>query len=161
MRHFKNILKNLVANISIHAPAKGATSPSRVMRDKVGKFQSTHPRRVRPIKIDKQFNYRTFQSTHPRRVRRINLRTINSVRTFQSTHPRRVRPINLKFWKFYFRFQSTHPRRVRRLLQPRTPQKTRYFNPRTREGCDETFSYKDIIAIKFQSTHPRRVRHSM
>ena len=34
----------------------------------------------------------------------------------------------------------------------------KYFNPRTREGCDTDYMMVDMKAIKFQSTHPRRVR---
>ena len=34
-----------------------------------------------------------------------------------------------------------------------------YFNPRTREGCDNSSSASKLFAIEFQSTHPRRVRH--
>ncbi len=33
-----------------------------------------------------------------------------------------------------------------------------YFNPRTREGCDEYSSEINIRSKKFQSTHPRGVR---
>ena len=75
-------------------------------------------------------------------------------------------------------FQSTHPRRVRRLIRF-TKIFNQYFNPRTREGCDQsgkillvairisihapakgaTDLYSNILRpMKFQSTHPRRVR---
>ena len=119
-------------------------------------FQSTHPRRVRPLlpKYKKQLLW--FQSTHPRRVRLIlfkilfkqlcfNPRThvgcdLNVVVNcfplqFQSTHPRRVRPYYEVILDIHLMFQSTHPRRVRPTLY-------RYllmhysFNPRTHVGCD-------------------------
>ena len=33
-----------------------------------------------------------------------------------------------------------------------------YFNPRTREGCDDILVTPAKTSSKFQSTHPRRVR---
>ena len=55
--------------ISIHAPAKGATDKKTIYIGS-SKFQSTHPRRVRPSFFI-NFSYtKAFQSTHPRRVRR-------------------------------------------------------------------------------------------
>ena len=98
------------------------------------RFQSTHPRRVRPNKRGLISFTSEFQSTHPRRVRReeiyrcpktscFNPRThvgcdpvlgnVSDKLVFQSTHPRRVR---LDFPLTVFpclMFQSTHPRRVR------------------------------------------------
>ena len=81
------------------------------------------------------------------------------------------------FWKRIF--QSTHPRRVRR-IQQKEMLSQKYFNPRTREGCDVVFSFQTCreldfnprtregcdrdgasekdIRQEFQSTHPRRVR---
>ncbi len=82
------------------------------------KFQSTHPRRVRPIRLcsiqdehiisihapakgatglESRRNRKDeqFQSTHPRRVRRFNmLELLYELTIFQSTHPRRVRRID-------------------------------------------------------------------
>ena len=34
----------------------------------------------------------------------------------------------------------------------------RYFNPRTREGCDQLQQQEANKSMQFQSTHPRRVR---
>ena len=124
--------------ISIHAPAKGATSSNSPAGSGPGKFQSTHPRRVR-LELDiAAFHAAVFQSTHPRRVRprcpvmppqRENISihapakgaTIRHaagllLRTgFQSTHPRRVRLFPSGSMRFRrSEFQSTHPRRVRR-----------------------------------------------
>ena len=77
--------------VSIHAPARGATGPL-ALDVVMGKFQSTHPRGVRPLftqaeglKVpvsihapargatlisEKEFLKVQFQSTHPRGVRR-------------------------------------------------------------------------------------------
>ena len=57
-------------NISIHAPARGATE---VLIQKIWYlliFQSTHPRGVRQIHNNKEEIQNLFQSTHPRGVRR-------------------------------------------------------------------------------------------
>ena len=99
-----------------------------------------------------------FQSTHPRRVRLVRLYLITTDFPFQSTHPRRVRLCHSSFIllppcfnprthvgcdalpRFLFgrvQFQSTHPRRVRLF----TGKRVRYgksFNPRTHVGCDGT-----------------------
>ena len=55
-------------------------------------------------------------------------------------------------------FQSTHPRGVRRDLKHRAPPPSG-FNPRTRVGCDAWLVWaKDNGYRTFQSTHPRGVR---
>ena len=166
-------------------------------------FQSTHPRGVRPAggqpddDLVYRFNPRTregcdpaglcpalaryrFQSTHPRGVRLLCIRWDRMGLSFQSTHPRGVRQFrihNLSGWSV---FQSTHPRGVRRALRyratwckrfnPRTREgcddsaggpkvRQQCFNPRTREGCDVDQRRADRKASTFQSTHPRGVRH--
>ena len=122
------------------------------------KFQSTHPRRVRPLWNDLslfrfgRFNPRThvgcdfvlvcapaanskFQSTHPRRVRLTKEVDIATVGRFQSTHPRRVRLAVTQEVVLQVVFQSTHPRRVR-LATPMDMGLMLSFNPRTHVGCD-------------------------
>ena len=99
--------------VSIHAPAKGATVAPGV-RINVGKFQSTLPRRERPINNVCAYGKCMFQSTLPRRERQINqyvfqgrervsihapakgatgvtYTSTSSSRKFQSTLPRRER----------------------------------------------------------------------
>ena len=58
--------------ISIHAPTWGATSHNVLIRQ-ADKFQSTHPRGVRPISESIEASVRLFQSTHPRGVRRLRI----------------------------------------------------------------------------------------
>jgi len=57
------------AAVSIHAPARGATSNSLhdILRNE---FQSTHPRGVRLLIVFGIIKKNLFQSTHPRGVRR-------------------------------------------------------------------------------------------
>ena len=102
--------------------------PSRIKNILTGyRFQSTHPRRVRPGVPDTKTDDNTFQSTHPRRVRPGVPDTKTDDNTFQSTHPRRVRP------------------GIRPSVLP-----VKYFNPRTRVGCDaKTWSIKRAVCRNF------------
>ena len=105
-----------ITGVSIHAPAMGARNPLLSMIQ-VAKFQSTHPRWVRVIRVTQRVGWLVFQSTHPRWVRahtgfhrvvqvRFNPRTrdgcegwplssSSGVSSFQSTHPRWVREIDV------------------------------------------------------------------
>ena len=58
-----------VTGISIHAPTWGATQDSPAVYLSFHRFQSTHPRGVRPKVINKVPVQIPFQSTHPRGVR--------------------------------------------------------------------------------------------
>ena len=99
--------------ISIHAPAKGATITGCVLQP-IMIFQSTLPRRERLITAEIDGDYRKFQSTLPRRERRSRTGTFKHGKRFQSTLPRRERQ---------------HPFQNARFLFD--------FNPRSREGSDE------------------------
>ena len=143
--------------VSIHAPAWGATSYQYVA-GYVTKFQSTHPRGVRPLVVCSLssplgFNPRTrvgCDGSVPSAV--------CNTSEFQSTHPRGVRP--------------DHPLGVE--------SGEAGFNPRTRVGCDvweQKRPHRKRVSIhapawgatgkldisvdgteQFQSTHPRGVR---
>ena len=56
------------SRVSIHAPTWGATA-GQVAPKSFQRFQSTHPRGVRPQRIQNDIAERVFQSTHPRGVR--------------------------------------------------------------------------------------------
>ena len=100
-------------HISIHAPARGATAFQRHTQRKQ-KFQSTHPRGVR-LSLDRFDPFlELFQSTHPRGVRLSTPPTQCPLLRFQSTHPRGVRLFPFDLPLFFIS----------------------HFNPRTREGCD-------------------------
>ena len=81
---------SVALEISIHAPAWGATQTCR-LDISAHIFQSTHPRGVRPKLAAKQGNPLEFQSTHPRGVRRVPSSPTLYPALFQSTHPRGVR----------------------------------------------------------------------
>ena len=122
-------------NISIHAPAWGATTISVRTATTLLLFQSTHPRGVRRVDIQQLAQVLRFQSTHPRGVRHHDLSdsvvlldiSIHAPawgatgvsgatapgERFQSTHPRGVRQAGEKAKIEAKAFQSTHPRGVR------------------------------------------------
>ena len=76
-----------------------------------------------------------FQSTHPRRVWLLSINRKMSILMFQSTHPRRVWLFIIKTGIEYEKFQSTHPRRVWLILID-LPLTWVRFNPHTHAGCD-------------------------
>ena len=99
-------------HVSIHAPTKGATIFSGVFCLNKG-FQSTHPRRVRPVYLH-QLTFQLRVSIHaPTKGATLMGSSITMAPPFQSTHPRRVRPRMLQRDGVTVAFQSTHPRRVR------------------------------------------------
>ena len=103
--------------ISIHAPAKGATS-----------FHS-HP-----------FLLPLFQSTLPRRERPIST-ILKAVFLFISIHaPAKGATMEPVSWKSITLFQSTLPRRERRSIFFNYIAFTNDFNPRSREGSDRAHS---------------------
>ncbi len=119
--------------ISIHAPARGATTVANPTPCPV-QFQSTHPHGVRPRVASRDHRARDFNprtrtgcdlstpgtgilqiiSIHaPARGATCLLLACSGIQTFQSTHPHGVRPgTSMRIWG------------------------DTYFNPRTRTGCD-------------------------
>ena len=165
--------------VSIHAPAWGATSYQYVA-GYVTKFQSTHPRGVRPLVVCSLssplgFNPRTrvgCDGSVPSAV--------CNTSEFQSTHPRGVRPdhpLGVESGEAGFNPRTRVGCDLRRW--PRWLPDRR-FNPRTRVGCDAQGvlqaawdlrvsihapawgatcgSKRGPTASAFQSTHPRGVR---
>ena len=121
--------------ISIHAPAKGATKKETGLM-RVDQFQSTLPRRERPA--DNKFNSMPcqFQSTLPRRERHI--------------HDVRISIACLDF--------NPRSREGSDFVISLSASSMINFNPRSREGSD----FGKILVVKihqpFQSTLPRRER---
>ncbi len=99
--------------ISIHAPAKGATLAF-ILTSNLREFQSTLPRRERPKASAEIEAANQFQSTLPRRERlEVTFICHPTKYIFQSTLPRRERQCLLIFSRFKKLFQSTLPRRER------------------------------------------------
>mgnify|MGYP005877290067 CR=1 FL=1 len=144
-------------NVSIHAPARGATAMNSSLV--VGNvFQSTHPHGVRPAHIICWSTPVSFQSTHPHGVRRLLMLRVGRTCSF---NPR------TRMGCDFCHFMGCTM--------------TNGFNPRTRMGCDVAqipVRAVDVVSIHapawgatrrkppkrrprtFQSTHPHGVRQS-
>jgi len=104
--------------------------------NRVQLFQSTRPRRTRPVAVANDAGVSSFQSTRPRRTRPLPGTGIFVPSTFQSTRPRRTRHFTYCNFSTEVTFQSTRPRRTRlRVLIAGYPG-IGSFNPRAREGRD-------------------------
>ena len=148
-------------SISIHAPTKGATEVPDGLIMAMG-FQSTLPRRERPVSTKFACSSIRFQSTLPRRERPSRLQYVPISFRFQSTLPRRERQDRIAYtangyiisihapakgatfigsaYTPLFIFQSTLPRRERRGHRQQSIQ-TGHFNPRSREGSDKEWRF--------------------
>ena len=134
--------------ISIHAPAKGATTSFRQQKYCLI-FQSTLPRRERPGCIDntstyKDFNPRSREGSDGEEPDIVLFRI-----AFQSTLPRRERPYPLRVPRPFGAFQSTLPRRERRIVPIRSRIFCFYFNPRSREGSDKFEGVEWVESVNF------------
>ena len=164
--------------VSIHAPAKGATII--VLSFSPG-YASFNPR-SREGSDDRQYDIASggwaFQSTLPRRERHASGNQHNRSPEFQSTLPRRERRWTHRSYHESYMFQSTLPRRERQRRNG-SGWNPYSFNPRSREGSDiaevvqtsgsavsihapakgatKNFSVRSKSS-KFQSTLPRRER---
>ena len=125
-------------NISIHAPAWGATTISVRTATTLLLFQSTHPRGVRPSGTICGMKYPTY----------FNPRT-------------RVGCDFQRYSTLEYYYISIHaPAWGATLVSSGAGALTIYFNPRTRVGCDNTPLIPSHMPVKFQSTHPRGVRRN-
>ncbi len=103
-------------NISIHAPAKGATDVNFYLRLQYRRFQSTLPRRERPINHGRGSCGKGFQSTLPRRERPCHFNVCRRV-VFISIHAPAKGATIVWFSPCSMPvFQSTLPRRERQHL---------------------------------------------
>ena len=145
--------------ISIHAPAWGATTKLSRFKQRV-KFQSTHPRGVRPGRRRLSFYSGIFQSTHPRGVRRVHA-IFNQVHVLISIHaPAWGATIQCRCSKVYTCYFNPRTRVGCDFNVQLFQGGDFYFNPRTRVGCDRYIGTMSLARRSFQSTHPRGVRRS-
>ena len=99
-----------------------------------------------------------FQSTHPRRVRR-DWGEQDIDFTFISIHAPAKGATNVSIVSaFLLLYFNPRTREGCDELILYIKKKEPYFNPRTREGCDEAQERQKRALEAFQSTHPRRVR---
>ena len=136
------------AQISIHAPAKGATFDRLRAACFRRRFQSTLPRRERHARPEQQkgegyFNPRSREgSDNPVRA------TTNSLELFQSTLPRRERRANLQHLCLVLHFNPRSREGSDNQVLPRVPDGNN-FNPRSREGSDPHHHTSDKRIIYF------------
>ena len=146
--------------VSIHAPARGATScccppPACIERfnprAREGRDQSSAPSTPHSA---------SFQSTRPRGARpRLAMTSLSSL-AFQSTRPRGARPRHLGFLVWVQAFQSTRPRGARHMdgvqvlaiseVSIHAPARGATWRPASR-----------CCSRGFQSTRPRGARHAL
>ena len=169
--------------ISIHAPARGATFSCVSSALGFSRFQSTHPRGVRPLIGTQSARERRFQSTHPRGVRPpacgwcgsassdFNPRTREGCDKdtgpacrpsprFQSTHPRGVR-LRLGITSNIQPCISIHaPARGATLPSMRLIHSASISIHAPARGATHGKSSAHVVGCIFQSTHPRGGRLS-
>ena len=124
--------------ISIHAPAKGATQSEKFWL--CGQSISIHA----PAK----------GATTPYRTTLFHLR-------FQSTLPRRERLLGMVNIKLLLMISIHAPAKGATTRAISTMRNLQNFNPRSREGSDIQFLVRQFLSIQFQSTLPRRERRGI
>ena len=155
---------------------RGVRPPAAWKWPRISWFQSTHPRGVRraghgakqrgrcvsihapawgatPLAVANLATRAMFQSTHPRGVRPHDLRDARQRRIVSIHAPAWGATSNLSSPATPRLFQSTHPRGVRRRPREKGPPPGRSFNPRTRVGCDVTFStvFEPALAVSIHA----------
>ena len=128
----------IVWRVSIHAPAWGATARRLGGQAALSKFQSTHPRGVRPN--------RRLMEPQPEQV------SIHAP-AWGATGDQFQRDVSQPVSIHAPAWGATHGQACRGAW-------LYGFNPRTRVGCDFELPLNVGIIGKFQSTHPRGVRHA-
>ena len=122
-------------SVSIHAPARGATRWPRCERRGNLRF-NPRARAGRDCRTDKRSPaHFTFQSTRPRGARLDAGNPLKAYPSFQSTRPRGARQVG---WRTY---AAVHG-----------------FNPRARVGRDAFIAGQMVSHPGFQSTRPRGAR---
>jgi len=114
--------KGYKAEVSIHAPAWGATAFR--LRDVLQYIVSIHAPAWGATWANRGNTHLiAFQSTHPHGVRLNDRFGSNYTILFQSTHPHGVRLLAQMYISVHLRFQSTHPHGVRLelILQDKNP----------------------------------------
>ena len=164
--------------VSIHAPAWGATYHVHYYRDSNQQFQSTHPHGVRPYTLYTKLPNRMFQSTHPHGVRPEPIIVFSVCTSF---NPRTrmgcdqahydtmflcVVSIHAPAWgatmcaymhQEFEGFQSTHPHGVR-LSQNAINQLSIQVSIHAPAWGATILAHFEVNISKFQSTHPHGVR---
>ena len=124
--------------ISIHAPARGATSP-KIDMDAIRKISIHAPARGATTEREKGKRGERISIHAPARGATVSGPTPNCFHRFQSTHPRGVRPKTIQRNSTRQSISIHAPARGATRLRGIFPAHRPDFNPRTREGCDSNF----------------------
>ena len=155
-RRAYSIIARRCHDVSIHAPARGATSPRSLRRGRIS--VSIHaPARGATIKTKQKLYFAEVSIHAPARGATASGYLEDADALFQSTRPRGARlRIYLKT-PMVTRFQSTRPRGARPTSASPCCRKC-CFNPRAREGRDLHGETIEEMRQEFQSTRPRGAR---
>ena len=121
-------------------------------------FQSTLPRRERPVFDQLKFRLNSVSIHAPTKGATTIQMTDSCLYLFQSTLPRRERHFLFLLLRFYKLFQSKLPRRERHHRITLNLFKLWCFNPRSHEGSDSPGRNAAAGDQQFQSTLPPRER---
>ena len=136
------------ADISVHAPTRGATSNS-LSFSIFSVFQSTLPREERLLGLNFKEANSIFQSTLPREERLLQQYLSHFQLLFQSTLPREKRRNYATTGDIPTKFQSTLPREERRAKRTCLPKEPSDFNPRSHERSDSFIAYIIVLTGYF------------
>ena len=143
--------------VSIHAPARGATSKG-FQNAIAGVFQSTRPRGARPSRVAMAFASNAVSIHAPARGATARRRSLLISALFQSTRPRGARPFSGLPLKFFFLFQSTRPRGARRVSVCCFGVIRAFQSTRPRGARQQLIRLFRLALVAFQSTRPRGAR---
>ena len=144
------------ADISVHAPTRGATSNS-LSFSIFSVFQSTLPREERLLGLNFKEANSIFQSTLPREERLLQQYLSHFQLLFQSTLPREKRRNYATTGDIPTKFQSTLPREERP-LQHQLGLHRRIFQSTLPREERRTDKGPWLCVTEFQSTLPREER---
>ena len=134
-------------DVSIHAPARGATASICHNSLLISGFNSRTREGCDNLPLLSVTGFLMFQFTHPRGVRPFLVQTIPFSSSVSIHAPARGATKNAeKLLKGIDLFQFTHPRGVRQSINCKSIRRAR-FNSRTREGCDSIRFYLSIFTV--------------
>ena len=156
-RHSSKMITSMSGAISIHAPAKGATS-SKMITSMSGAISIHAPAKGATPKHEAFHPIYRFQSTLPRRERpKIRSHSKKSL-IFQSTLPRRERLYSNSINRYFPCHFNPRSREGSDDSEWTNTVNKLNFNPRSREGSDTSPFSIFLFFTEFQSTLPRRER---
>ena len=179
-RQGDKVVSSFKLQISIHAPAKGATNSEKTDKNLPWNFNPRSREGSDEFDSVYEFFKKAFQSTLPRRERLAIYIDRGGAQYFNPRSREGSDDVQATLSYFGILFQSTLPRRERRFLDAVTRENIEisihapakgatlvlgdciicfpYFNPRSREGSDMVLNRKNTLWKLFQSTLPRRER---